>query len=106
MIFFVLRTLLMDSSMRMTFAQFTKLAEHEQLAVVCATGAFVAARQQEVYEAVDLYQLPGGFFVELTYDAETNEVQYLRAFEASATGSLPGTYSALTPLPNGLSGAE
>ncbi|WP_208174437.1 hypothetical protein [Hymenobacter negativus] len=68
----------------MTFHAFIRLAEESQLAAIYATGAYVATRWQEVYEAVHLYQLPGGFFVELTYDTETNEVQYLFPFEAGS----------------------
>ena len=47
-------------------------------------GAYVATRWQEVYEAVLLYRTPGEFFVELTHDTETNEVQYCFAFEAGS----------------------
>ena len=66
----------------MTLDQFNTLPYEQQLALVYADGGYVATRWQEVYEAVLLYQLPGRFFVELTYDTETNEVQYLFAFEA------------------------
>ena len=68
--------------MPMTLDQFNTLPYEQQLALVYADGGYVATRWQEVYEAVLLYQLPGRFFVELTYDTETNEVQYLFAFEA------------------------
>jgi hypothetical protein len=66
----------------MTLSQFNQLPYEQQLALVYAEGGYVATRWQKVYETVQLYQLPGRFFVELTYDTETNEVQYLAAFGA------------------------
>ena len=66
----------------MTLAPFNTLPYEQQLALVYAEGSYVATRSQEVYEAVQLYEMPGRFFVELTSDTETNDVQYLRAFEA------------------------
>ena len=66
----------------MTLNQFNALPEDRQFAAVYATGTYLARRWQEVYEAVLLYQMPGRYFVELTYHVDTNEVQYLFAFEA------------------------
>lgn len=64
----------------MTLSQFNTLPDEQQLALVYAQGAYVATRWQEAYEAVLLYQLPGCFFVELTYDTETNVLVGLRSF--------------------------
>ena len=84
----------------MTFDEFQALTEQEQLAAVYATGAYVATRWQEVYEAVLLYQMPGGFFVELTYDTETNEVQYCFAFAAGSEDDRLADYAMFVKLPD------
>ena len=83
----------------MTLAQFNALPDEQQLALVYAEGAYVATRWQEVYEAVLLYQLPGNFFVELTYDTETNEVQYLFPFEAGSEDDRLADYAMFVKLP-------
>lgn len=63
-------------------------------------------RWQEVYESVLLYQLPGLFFLELTSDTETNEIQHLLSFEAGGEdGRLPD-YAAFVKLPEWLSDVE
>lgn len=88
----------------MTLVQFNALPDEQQLALVYAKVAYVATRWQEVYEAVLLYQLPGGFFAELTYDTETNDVQYLFAFEAGGKDDrLPG-YAMFVKLPDWMGG--
>lgn len=75
-------------------------------ALVYAEGAYVATRWQEVYEAVLLYQLPGGFCVALTDDPETNEVQYLFAFEAGGEDDCLPDYAAFGKLPDWLPETE
>jgi hypothetical protein len=90
----------------MTLSQFNALAYEQQLVLVYAKGSFVATRWQEVYEAVLLYQLPGGFFVELTYDTETNEVQYLFAFEAGGEDNRLPDYAMFVKLPGWVPDAE
>ncbi|GAA3984617.1 hypothetical protein [Hymenobacter antarcticus] len=90
----------------MNFHEFTLLSEDSQLASVYATGAYVATRWQEVYEAVLLYRMPGGFFVELTYDTETNEVQYCFAFEAGSDDDRLADYAMFVRLPNWVPQAE
>ena len=84
----------------LTLAQFNVLPDEQQLALVYAEGGYVATRSQEVYEAVHLYQLPGRFFVELTYDTETNQVQYLFAFEAGGKEDRLPDYAAFVKLPD------
>ncbi|MBH8567311.1 hypothetical protein KB206_00330 [Microvirga sp. STS02] len=86
----------------MYLAQFNALTDEQQLALVYAEGAYVATRWQEVYEAVLLYQLPGGFFAELTYDTETNEVQYIFAFEAGGEHDRLPDYATFVKLPGWL----
>ncbi|MFC6225624.1 hypothetical protein ACFP2F_20425 [Hymenobacter artigasi] len=83
----------------MTFPEFTLLTEDSQLAHVYAVGAYVATRWQEVYEAVLLYQMPGGFFVELTYDTESNEVQYCFPFETGSEDDRLADYAMFVKLP-------
>lgn len=84
----------------MNFSEFTLLAEDDQLASVYATGAYVATRWQEVYEAVLLYQMPAGFFVELTHDTEANEVQYCFAFEAGSEDDRLADFAMFVQLPD------
>ena len=86
----------------MSLAHFNTLPDEQQLALVYAEGAYVATRWQEVFEAVLLYQVPGGFFVELTYDTETNEVQYLFAFEAGSKDDRLPDYAMFVKLPDWL----
>ena len=90
----------------MTLAQFNALPDEQQLALVYAEGAYVATRWQEVYEAVLLYQLPGHLFVELTYDTETNEVQYLFPFEAGSENDRLADYAMFVKLPAWVPDAE
>ena len=86
----------------MTFPEFNARPYAQQLAAVHATGTYVARRWQEVYEACLLYEMPGRFFVELTYHVDTNEIQYLFAFEAGREDDrLPG-YALFVKLPDWL----
>ena len=50
----------------MTLDEFQAMSEPDQLAEVYAAGTFVARRWQQGDEAVLLYQMPGGFFAEIT----------------------------------------
>jgi hypothetical protein len=90
----------------MTFHDFNLLPEESQLAYVYAEGAYLATREQEVYEAVLLYQMPSHFFVELTYDTETNEVQYLFPFEAGSADDRLPDYAMFVKLPDWLPETE
>lgn len=90
----------------MTLNQFNALPEDRQLAAVYATGTYLARRWQEVYEAVLLYEMPGGFFVELTYHVDTNEVQYLFPFAAGGEDDRRADYAMFVQLPGWLPEAE
>ena len=90
----------------MTLNQFNALPEDRQLAAVYATGTYVARRWQQVHEAVLLYQMPGRFFVELTYHVDTNEVQYLFPFEAGGEDGRLEDYGLFMRLPGSLPGTE
>ncbi|RFP63478.1 hypothetical protein D0N36_19250 [Hymenobacter lapidiphilus] len=58
---------------------FRALSFEQQLPVLYAEGHFLANRYEEE-DAVNLYQMPGGFFVELYYDQAENRVVRLRTF--------------------------
>jgi hypothetical protein len=90
----------------MTLDQFNALPEDRQLAAVYANGTDVARRWQEVHEAVLLYELPGRFFVELTYHVDTNEVQYLFPFAAGSADNRLADYAMFVQLPDWLPEAE
>ena len=90
----------------MTLNEFNTLPEDCQLAVVYATGTYVARHWQEVYEAVLLYELPGRFFVELTYHVDTNEVQHLFPFAAGSEDYRLADYAMFVQLPGWLPEAE
>ena len=90
----------------MTLNQFNALPEDQQLAAVYATGTYVARRRQQVHETVLLYQMPGRFFVELSYHVDTNEVQYLFPFEAGTENDRLADYALFVQLPGWLPAAE
>ncbi len=87
-----------------TLVQFNGLPDEQPLALVYAEGAYVGTRWQEGYEAVLSYQMPGRFFVELTYDTGTNEVQYLFAFEAGGEDDRLPDYTLFVKLPDWMGG--
>ena len=64
----------------MTLYEFNLLPYDCQLAAVYDEGTLLARRWQEEHEAVNLYHLPGGIFVELTYDTAANSLLDLRTF--------------------------
>lgn len=64
----------------MTLYQFNQLPYNAQLAAALNEGTFLATRWQAENEAVNLYELPGRFFVEVTYDTAANELLDLRSF--------------------------
>ena len=90
----------------MTLNQFNALPEDQQLAAVYATGTYVARRRQQVHETVLLYQMPGRFFVELSYHVDTNEVQYLFPFKAGTEDNRLADYGMFVQLPGWLPAAE
>ena len=82
----------------MTLEEFQTLSEEFQVAVVFATGTFVATRWQEADEAVHLYKMPSGFFAELTYHTTDNEVLYPGSFDANDNDKLED-YALFVRLP-------
>ena len=77
----------------MTLDEFQALAEQDQLASVYATGAYVATRWQQVYEAVLLYQMPEGVFVKFIH-ADAGQINvyldYYRELETTPGNNSPG----------------
>jgi len=56
--------------------------------------------------AVQFYQLPGRFFVELNYDIEQNKVTHLFAFEAGSEDDRLLDYAMFEKLPDWLPETE
>lgn len=89
----------------MTFEEFQTLSEESQMAAVFATGTFVATRWQEEHEAVHLYEMPDGFFAEITYNTADNEVLYPGSFDANNNDKLED-YAVFVRLPGWMPEAE
>ena len=64
----------------MNRALFHALSEEDRVAAVVAHGRYVARRWQEIDEAMHLYQMPGNFFAELTYNSTRNAILYAEGF--------------------------
>jgi hypothetical protein len=88
----------------MTLNTFNLLSEEVQLAYVYREGTYIARRWDDVHQAVLLYQLPGGFFVELNYDVEQNRVEFLFPFEAGGEDDRLGDYAMFVKLPDWIRG--
>ena len=67
----------------MTLYEFNALPYERQVALVFDQARFLTTRWEEE-DAVNLYVLPGGPFVEIFYDTHANEITRLRAFTRSA----------------------
>ena len=86
-----------------TIDQFNRQPYKVQLAAVYDTGTFLATRWQAENEAVNLYHLPGGIFVELTYDTAANSLLDWRSFTSSTQLE---DYAVSIQLPEGLDNIE
>jgi hypothetical protein len=64
----------------MTLLDFNALPYERQLVHVFDEGTFLARRWEEE-DGINLYHLPGGFFVELYYDTYANELVRLWSFQ-------------------------
>ncbi|MBF9239786.1 hypothetical protein I2I05_20500 [Hymenobacter sp. BT683] len=89
----------------MNRALFHALSEEDQIAAVVAHGRYLARRWQEVDEAVHLYQMPSGFFAELTYNTTRNQILYAEHFGPEEAEKLTD-YALFVHLPNWLLGTE
>jgi len=83
----------------MTLHDFNHLSDEVQLVYVYQQGSFVATRWDDVHQAVLLYQLPDGFFVEVNYDVDKNEVEFCFAFEAGSEDDRLPDYAMFVKLP-------
>ena len=86
----------------MTTRNFNLLPEKVQLAYVYRRGTYIARRWDDVHQAVLLYQLPGGLFVELNYDVNENQVTFLFPFEAGGEDDRLEDYAMFVKLPDWL----
>ena len=69
-----------------------------QLVAVFETGTYIARRWDDVHQAVLLYQLPDGLFVELNYDVKQNRVNFLFPFEAGGEDNRLPDYAMFVKL--------
>lgn len=90
----------------MTFSTFNLLSEEVQLAYVYDQGAYLARRWDDFHQAVNLYRLPSGFFVEVNYDTEKEEVSFLFSFEAGSEDDRLEDYAMFVQLPDWLPKAD
>ena len=67
----------------MTLYHFNQLHYARQLAHGFSEDTYLA-RRWEAETAIKLYHLPGGVFVKLFYNLETNDIDRLRAFTSAA----------------------
>ena len=88
----------------MTLKHFQALPPGQQLAAVYEGGQFVATRWQAEHEAVNLYELPGRFFAELTYDTVRNEVLDVLGFDRHEPDRL-ADYAVSVGLPTWMPGS-
>ena len=85
----------------MTLALFNALPLADQFATVFESGTFVVTRWHEIDDAVNLYELPGRFFVEVTYNTTRNELLDVFSFGREDWGRLED-YAVSVQLPEGL----
>lgn len=86
----------------MTLHTFNMLSEEVQLAYVYREGTYIARRWDDIHQAVMLYQLPGGLFVEVNYDVNENRVTFLFPFKAGGEDDRLTDYAAFVQLPDWL----
>jgi hypothetical protein len=86
-----------------TLYQFNQLRYNAQLFAVYAEGIFLASRAQAEHHAVNLYAMPGRFFVEVAYETAATELLDVRSFT-----SLPPleAYATSVKLPDWVPGVE
>ena len=77
-----------------------------QLVYVHRKGTYIARRWDDVHQAVMLYQVPAGFFVEVNYDVDKNQQEFGFAFEAGSEDDRLPDYAMFVKLPDWVPGAE
>jgi predicted metal-dependent phosphotriesterase family hydrolase len=83
----------------MTIHAFNQLAEEVQLAYVYCEGTYLARRWDDFHRAVNLYQMPDGFFAEVNYYTDTEETKFGFAFEAGSEEDRLPDYAMFVKLP-------
>jgi hypothetical protein len=83
--------------MMTTHYTFRLLSSAVQLVVTMQVGTYLATRWEEE-DAVDLYHLPAGFFVEVYYRAAGNKVERLHSFVSKGPLADYAVYIQLTDL--------
>lgn len=66
----------------MTFTQFDALPCERQLNAIFTTATLLARRLEQA-TCLYLYHLPGGFFAELYYNKDINQIALFRAYTSS-----------------------
>ena len=84
----------------MTVPEFNQLSFEVQHAYVFQRGTYIARRWDDVHQAVQLYQVPAGFFVEVNYDVDKNEIEFFFAFEAGGEDDRLPDYAMFVKLPD------
>ncbi len=90
----------------MTAHDFNQLSHEVQLTYAYRVGTNIARRWDDVHQAVLLYQMPDGFFVEVNYDVEQNKVEFCFAFEAGGDDDRLPDYAMFVKLPDWMPEAE
>lgn len=88
----------------MNLDTFNQLSDEEQLALVYDQGTYIARRWDDMHQAVQLYRLPDGLFVELNYDVNENKVTFLFPFEAGGENDRLLDYAMFVRLPDWMGG--
>jgi len=78
----------------MTLQEFNELNGGQKTATIYDQGAYIGERSEEYYNIL-LYKLPG-FYVELFYHEQGNEIAHINGFSEETTSSL--LYSHLSSL--------
>jgi hypothetical protein len=84
----------------MTCQEFNQLPYILQMTRPYMRGRYLATRWQETNEAVRLYLMPEGYFVESTYNTGLHKVLYLFAFEAGNEDDRLEDYAMFVKLPD------
>jgi hypothetical protein len=90
----------------MTLHDFNQLSDEVQLAYVYREGTYLAQRWDNFHLAVNLYQVPDGFFVEVNVNVNTREVEFCLAFEAGGEDDRLPDYAMFVKLPGWMPEAE
>jgi hypothetical protein len=83
----------------MTLDDFNQLSDEVLQVYVYRVGTYLARRWDDFHLAVNLYQVPAGFFVEVNVNVNTQEIELCFAFEAGSEDDRLPDYAAFVKLP-------